>query len=121
MALAGAGYMLSGLAQLLAPQWFFENIGDFPPYNRHYVGDLGAFVLAMGAGLLVAARQPERHRLLIGVVALGSGLHALNHLYDDWLSADWSPAHLLSQTLPLALLALALALVWRRLETRARS
>ena len=90
VALSGAGYTLTGLSQLFAPRWFFENIGNFPPFNRHYVGDLGAFILAMGLGLLVAARNPAQHRSLIGVVALGSVLHLLNHLYDDWLSADWS-------------------------------
>ena len=112
IALAGAAYMLTGLAQLFAPQWFFDNVGNFPPFNRHYVGDLGAFTLALGVGMLAAARDPVRHRLLIGVAALGSVVHALNHVYDDWLSADLTAAHLLSQTLPLALIALALALVW---------
>ena len=51
VALSGAGYTLTGLSQLFAPRWFFENIGKFPPFNRHYVGDLGAFIqrrLAVG-------------------------------------------------------------------------
>ena len=112
VALSGAGYTLSGLSQLFAPRWFFENIGNFPPFNRHYVGDLGAFILAMGLGLSYAARNPARHRSLIGVVALGSVLHLLNHLYDDWLSADWSLGTALTQTLPLALVAAALAWAW---------
>jgi uncharacterized membrane protein len=112
VALSGAGYTLTGLSQLFAPRWFFENIGNFPPFNRHYVGDLGAFILAMGLGLLVAARNPAQHRSLIGVVALGSVLHLLNHLYDDWLSADWSLGTALTQTLPLALVAAALAWVY---------
>ena len=112
VAFSGASYTLTGFSQLFAPRWFFENIGNFPPFNRHYLGDIGAFTLAMGAGLLFAARQPAQHRSLIGVVALGSVLHLLNHLYDDWLSADWSLGTGLTQTLPLALLAAALAWAW---------
>ncbi len=114
VALMGVFYTATSVAQLFAPQWFFEHIGYFPPFNRHYVGDLGAFTMAMGVGLLFAAREPSAHRGLIGVVALGSIIHVLNHLYDDWLNAGLS----LTQTVPLALLALVMVMVWWRLRTQ---
>ncbi len=116
IALAGLSYLLVGLAQLFAPRWFFDNIGNFPPFNRHYLGDLGAFISAIGLGLLMAARDPRKHRLLIGAAAAGSLLHVVNHLYDDWLSAQWSVDHALTQTLPLLGLALALTTVWYELN-----
>lgn len=112
IAVAGLGYLLAGLVQLLAPQWFFDNIGYFPPFNRHYVGDLGAFILPLGIGLLVAARNPPTHRLLVGVAAAGSLLHLLNHLYDD-LGTPSKLAHLVVDTLPLFVLAVLLIVVWR--------
>lgn len=106
--LSGALYTFTGLALLFAPEWFFNSIGHFPPFNRHFMGDIGAFTLPLGLGLLLAARAPQRHRLFIGVVALGSFLHLANHLYDDVLANAWALEHFLVETLPLALVAVAL-------------
>lgn len=111
VALSAALYIFTGTALLFAPEWFFENIGHFPPFNRHFMGDIGAFTLPLGLGLLLAARAPQRHRLFIGVVALGSFVHLFNHLYDDWLSNAWALEHFLRETLPLALVAVALGWV----------
>ena len=47
---AGIFYTFTGLALLLAPTWFFDTIGNFPPFNRHYMGDLGAFLLPWAWG-----------------------------------------------------------------------
>jgi hypothetical protein len=79
----GFFYLLSGLGLLFAPEWFFENVGNYPPFNRHYSGDLGAFLLPLGVALLWAARSPAQHRGLIAFAVAGSLLHAGNHLYDD--------------------------------------
>lgn len=79
----GLLYLLSGLALLIAPDWFYTNIGDYPPFNRHYAGDLGAFLLPLGMVLLWASRHPAQHRGLIAFAAAGSLLHGLNHIYDD--------------------------------------
>ena len=72
----------AGAALLLIPEPFYRTVGEFPPFNRHYAGDAGAFLLPIGVGLVVAARDPQRYLpiLLLGVGA--SWLHALNHLYD---------------------------------------
>jgi hypothetical protein len=114
---AGALNLLIGIAMLVAPVWFYDTIGTFPPYNRHFLGDLGSFLLPLGAGLLVAARDPARHALLIGVVALGSLLHSLNHTYDALISqaplAFW-----LSDTLPLLLLGVLMLLAYTSLPRK---
>jgi peptidoglycan/LPS O-acetylase OafA/YrhL len=82
IAVGGIVYAVSGGALLLAPHAFFEHAGHFPPYNRHYEGDAGAFLLPLGVALLLAARRPARHRLLLAFAAAASLLHALNHGYD---------------------------------------
>jgi len=93
VALSGLAYALSGAALLFAPTWFFQSIGHFPPYNQHYEGDLGSFLLALGIGLLFAASDPTRHRLVVRIAALGGLLHVGNHIYaallktappDEW-------------------------------------
>ncbi len=105
--------LVTGLALLFTPEWFFNTIGNFPPFNQHYMGDAGAFVLAIGVGLLFAARHPDRHRSVIGLAAIGSILHVGNHLYDDFVAGHASLAHLVVDTLPLLIFAvLLLAAYW---------
>lgn len=83
--LIGVNHLLVTLLTFAAPHWFFTNIGYFPPFNHHFLADIGAFSAPLGVGLLVAARDPERHRLLIGLAALGNLLHSLSHLRDAHL------------------------------------
>ena len=109
----GALNVFVGAAALLAPAWFYAAIGDFAPFNRHYIGDVGGFVLALGVGLLFAARDPARHRPVVGVAALAGGLHTLNHLYDDITAGDWA-GHFLSDTIPLLALVILLGVVYWR-------
>ena len=105
----GVIYVLTGLALLFLPQWFFQNIGPFPPYNRHYEGDVGSFLLALGIGLVIAARDPARYRLLIFIAALGSLIHVFNHLYDDVQSGE-TLLHQITDLAPLVLFVVLLAL-----------
>lgn len=112
----GILYVLTGLAMLFAPEWFYQNIGNFPPFNRHYVGDLGSFNLPLGLALLWAARDPLQHRLLIGYAAIASLIHALNHAYDDILAQLTLTQWLTSQTVLLLLPALLLVVAWWQLS-----
>jgi len=85
VALSGLVYALTGAALLLAPTWFYQYIGHFPPYNQHYEGDLGAFLVALGVGLLFAASDLTRYRLVVRIAAVSSLLHVGNHIYDALL------------------------------------
>jgi predicted anti-sigma-YlaC factor YlaD len=105
---SGAINLLTGAALLFAPAWFYNVVADFPPFNRHFLGDAGAFIFALGLGLLFAAREPKKHRGLIGVAALGTLLHVGNHLYDDLIVEHAATAHWLTNTLPLAAMAVLL-------------
>ena len=81
----GIFHAFVGLSMMLKPYWFFETIGNFPPFNRHYLGDFGAYQLPIGIALLLASRKPFQHRLLVGAVIVANLLHAFNHMYDDLL------------------------------------
>ena len=82
IAVVGLLDIAAALALLVAPEWFYTTVAEFPPFNRHYAGDAGAFLLGIGLALVLAARDPRRYvaLLLIGVAV--SWLHAINHLYD---------------------------------------
>ncbi|MBZ0282958.1 MAG: hypothetical protein K8L97_19620 [Anaerolineae bacterium] len=105
----GLLYLLTGVALLFAPEWFFQNIGYFPPFNRHYEGDLGAFLLPLGAAMLWAAREPAKHGLLVGMAAAGSILHAVNHIVDDLNAGLTLTQWLTSQTFLLLIFGIILA------------
>jgi hypothetical protein len=78
----GAFHLFEGWWQLIAPGSFFDEVGRYGVENTHYVGDVGAFVAAYGAGLLLAAGRPSWRAPLLAAGALWYGLHALNHLFD---------------------------------------
>src|SRR5215510_7557725 len=84
--IAGIIHLTTSLLLLLAPYSYFMLLEHFPPYNRHDAGDLGAFQLPLGIGLLLAAREPLRYRVVILMAAAANVLHALNHLYDGLIS-----------------------------------
>ena len=111
LGIAGIGYTLTGLALLLVPLWFFDNIGPFAPYNRHYEGDLGTFLLPIGLGLLYVARGPARHRVFLLVVAIASLLHAGNHIYEA-IAGNTPAARVLQDTGPLVALGLLVLAGW---------
>lgn len=106
VAAGGAVYAVTGAALLFAPRWFFENVGDFPPFNRHYAGDAGAFSLAIGLALLVAARRPATHAPVVALGALAALIHTANHAYDA-ARGDESLSDLLALVAFTALLVVA--------------
>ena len=74
--------LVLGLWMLLAPRSFYDAIGPFGAYNRHYVLDTSTWQLAFGVALAVAVRRPSWRVPLLGFAVLQFGLHALNHIAD---------------------------------------
>ena len=118
--IVGLSFLLAAVALLAAPQWFFENIGHHPPFNRHYMGDAASFLLPLGIGLMLAARDPARHRLIIGLAIVGGLVHTFNHGYDAWVeqatATDW-----LLDIGPVALQAVLLIIAYYNLGQRKQS
>jgi len=102
--ICGIFYTFIGLALLFNPTWFFNVIGNFPPFNRHYMGDVGSFTLPIGIGLIIASANPMRHIGLIGAVLAANLLHTGNHAYDAIIGQE-SIAHWLKDVVPLAVFA----------------
>jgi hypothetical protein len=114
---AGVYMAGTGLLALVAPGTFFDEIGRYGVENLHYVGDVGAFQLAAGAGLLVAAERPSWRVPMLMVGAIWFAAHAINHAFD--IDEARSDARGLFDTLALALAALGslyLARIADRLE-----
>jgi hypothetical protein len=77
-----AYHVVLGGMQLLAPDTFFDQIGNYGIENSHYIGDVGAFTLAFGIAVGIAVVRPSWRAPLLWLGALWYGLHAINHAFD---------------------------------------
>jgi hypothetical protein len=82
LVLIAAYHVVTGLLALIAPDTFFEQIGHYGVENSHYVGDVGAFILAFGIALGIAVVRPAWRAPLLWLGALWYGIHAINHAFD---------------------------------------
>jgi hypothetical protein len=78
----GVLQIASGALALVAPGTFYDEIGRYGVENQHYVGDVGAFVLAFGIAVLVAALRPAWRVPVLALGAIWYGLHTINHAFD---------------------------------------
>lgn len=76
----------NGLWMLLAPaSWYRDlpaGVPDTGPFNRHFVQDIGAAYLTVGAAFAVASARPAGRRGVALAGGLFFGLHAVVHLVD---------------------------------------
>jgi hypothetical protein len=82
LALVAAYHVVTGAMALIAPDTFFDEIGMYGVENSHYVGDVGAFMLAFGVALAIAVVRPSWRAPLLWLGALWYGFHAINHAFD---------------------------------------
>jgi hypothetical protein len=81
-ALGGASFLASGSWAMAGPDSFFETVATFEPYNQHFVQDIGAFQIGLGAVLLLAAMWTRADALAVGLVGVGIGstAHTISHV-----------------------------------------
>jgi hypothetical protein len=79
---AGALTLALGLWAFLSPQSFYDQIATWPPYNKHFLHDVGAFQAGLGATLILAAFVGDALVVALSGAALGSVIHALAHFID---------------------------------------
>lgn len=82
LALIAAYHVAAGLLALFAPGTFFDEIGRYGAENTHYVGDVGAFMLAFGVAVGIAVVRPSWRAPLLWLGALWYAFHAINHAFD---------------------------------------
>jgi hypothetical protein len=83
----GAAFSLgSGVWALAAPRSFYDNVATFEPYNRHFIHDIGAFTIGLGAVVLFAL-VTRGHALGVALtgMAVASVVHVISHAMDSEL------------------------------------
>jgi hypothetical protein len=89
---------------------FYENIAEFPPYNRHFLHDLGAFQIGLGAALLLALIwRGDAVLAVLGGAAAGATVHWAVHIADEEHGGRSSDPY----TLGLIALILVAVFAWR--------
>ena len=110
VAVFGVFTLVLGFWALVAPVNFFDNIGHFPPYNRHFLHDVGAFQIGIGAALLFAlAWRDDAILAVLGGAAAGAGAHEIAHIVDSDLGGRDSDPF----TLGIVAVILIATFVWR--------
>ena len=79
----GLFWLGSGAWAFLAPRSFYDRAAPFPPYNVHFVHDIGAFMVGLGAVILCALLLTGGTlRVVLTGTGLGAVVHLLSHLAD---------------------------------------
>jgi hypothetical protein len=108
---------LFGLFTLVLGIWaiadtssFYDSIAEFPPYNRHFLHDVGAFQIGLGAALLLAlVWQGDAVLAVLGGAAAGGVAHWIAHVGDEGIGGRASDPY----TLGIIAAILVIAFVWR--------
>ena len=112
---AAASFLIFGLWPFFDSLSFYDDVADFPPYNAHFLHDVGAFQIGLGAVLVFAMIWP-RDAILVALAGTGvaAAFHFAAHIEDDDLGGTTS------QTFTLGLLALLLlgGAVWQWSRSR---
>ena len=84
--IGGLGFVALGLWAMLGPRSFFDAIATFEPYNKHFLQDIGAFQIGLGAVLLLAVLPGRVDGLALAL--LGVGIGATFHVICDIVGRD---------------------------------
>lgn len=92
-----------GIWALLDPRAFYQGVATWPPFNRHFIHDIGAFQIGLGVTLLLALMKGDALFVALAGAGAGQTVHAFAHWIDRDLGGKPSD--------PLSITALAVLLV----------
>ncbi len=107
--LFGLALLGSGLWAMVAPESFYATVAQYPPYNRHFIHDIGAFMLGLGATLGFGLALGDGLLVALTGNAVGALAHFISHAVDRDLGGQPSDPLVFGV---FALLLVGLA-VWR--------
>jgi hypothetical protein len=80
--LAGVWHVGTGLWAFAAPRSFYSTLATFPPYHEHFLHDIGAFLLGIGAALLGALVWRDVKFVVLLGATVAATAHWAAHLLD---------------------------------------
>ena len=114
----GLFFLVFGIWAMADPESFYD-LATFEPYNQHFLQDIGAVQIGLGAVLLLATLQPQLESLTLALLGtgLGGAAHAVSHVIGRDLGGNPS------RDIPLFVLVAALLLAagaWQLRAVRSR-
>ncbi|MFG3689341.1 PPOX class F420-dependent oxidoreductase [Micromonospora sp. NPDC047740] len=103
-ALLGAAAVVVGVWALTRPDSFSSAVG-FPPH-QHFVHDVGAFQLGIGATLLLALIWSDALAVALAGYVVGGAAHTLSHVIDAHIGGSAAQTWVVGVSAVLALAAL---------------
>jgi hypothetical protein len=86
---AAAFFIGPGRWAFFDPQSFYNELATFEPHNEHFVHDIGAFMLGIGATLAVATwRSSDALLAAFAGAAVGGAFHTAAHFIDHDLGGE---------------------------------
>ncbi len=82
VALAAIVQVGSGAWAFFAPRSFYDAIATFPPYNVHFLHDIGAFLLGIGVALAGALLLRDALFVVLLGGAVAASFHWVSHVLD---------------------------------------
>jgi hypothetical protein len=102
-----------GLWAMIAPHAFYLNAAPYPPYNRHFIHDVGALVIGLGSCLVAGLLVRDALLAVLAGNTIGAAAHFVSHVADRSLGGHASdPVTVGVLALLFALLTLA-RWMWR--------
>jgi hypothetical protein len=80
--LAAIFQMGTGAWAFIAPQSFYDAIATFPPYNVHFLHDIGAFLFGIGVALAGALLWRDALFVVLLGAAVAASFHWVSHVLD---------------------------------------
>ena len=79
-----------GLWAMIAPHGFYETAATYPPYNRHFVHDIGALLIGLGACLVAGLLVRDALLAVLAGNTAGAAAHFVSHVADRSLGGNAS-------------------------------
>lgn len=109
----------TGVWAFAAPHSFYDLIATYPPYNAHFIRDIGAFLLGLGAVLVGSLTWRDVRLVVLLGGAVAAGLHWASHLIDHDHGGRAADPWLTGAFALLILTGLVVQLTTRNAETQA--
>jgi hypothetical protein len=82
-------FLVFGLWPFFDPESFFDDVAEFEPYNAHFLHDIGAFQIGIGATLAIALwRRTDAIFAALAGAGIGSAFHTAAHFRDNDLGGQ---------------------------------
>ena len=106
--LGGISFLYVGAWAFFAPDSFYQNVATYPPYNEHFIHDVGAFNLGLAVALFLSLVRRDALFVVLVAAGVGSAFHSIAHFEDRSLGGNSSDPYVVGLLAVVLLLAAVL-------------